>query len=461
MSPKPHDASRPASPPPSQLEDILARSTEPAPGVGVLSSNNRDIWARDFLHLSSTPANAALLQTIHSAAFVLCLDPARPDGLVDFSRHLWHGALGDTGVALENRWVDKPVNLVVFDDGKAGIMGEHSVMDGTPTVTLCDVALDLLADPAFDHGAAPSSSSASAAQPEQLKWAVDDTTRRAISEASAALRTLVTAHAMGAHQTAYGKRAIKAFGVSPDSWAQMIVQLAFARLGEKTGVPRAGGTYEAATTRRFLKGRTEAIRVVSTESDAWVASMLDTSASDEARRALFAKAGAKHVERAKAAGKAQGVDRHLLGLKKVLREGEALPEVFGDALVGRSSYWVLSTSAVFSKHFGPYGWGEVGWLSFAYSDESNASLLQVVPDGFGVAYMTGFDGMHLHFAPSFLESRQKADAVACVADYLQFTVTSRTDMPNTQFVAEIERAAKDLYDLFSRTGAGAGAKAKL
>lgn len=33
------------------------------------------------------------------------------------------------------------------------------------------------------------------------------------------------------------------------------------------------------------------------------------------------------------------------------------------------------------------------------------------------------------------------------ADFLQFTVTSRVEMPNAEFCAEIEQAAKDMYDL--------------
>ena len=33
--------------------------------------------------------------------------------------------------------------------------------------------------------------------------------------------------------------------------------------------------------------------------------------------------------------------------------------LFDDPVYKRSSHWALSTSAVFSKHFGPYGWGEV------------------------------------------------------------------------------------------------------
>lgn len=69
-------------------------------------------------------------------------------------------------------------------------------------------------------------------------------------------------------------------------------------------------------------------------------------------------------------------------------------------------------------------------------------VAQVVPDGFGVAYMTGFDGefyeiLHLHVNSSLLLE----------TDRLQYTVTSRKEMPNTRFCAEIARAAKDLYDL--------------
>jgi carnitine O-acetyltransferase len=48
-----------------------------------------------------------------------------------------------------------------------------------------------------------------------------------------------------------------------------------------------------------------------------------------------------------------------VGLKKLLQEGEEVPALFSDPVFARSSKWVLSTSAVFSKHFPVYGWGEV------------------------------------------------------------------------------------------------------
>jgi hypothetical protein len=47
------------------------------------------------------------------------------------------------------------------------------------------------------------------------------------------------------------------------------------------------------------------------------------------------------------------------GLRKVLKEGESVPEIFEDPVVKRGSRWALSTSALFSKHLREYGWGEV------------------------------------------------------------------------------------------------------
>ncbi|KAG6833240.1 hypothetical protein H0H87_009861 [Tephrocybe sp. NHM501043] len=389
-----------------QINYIYENSNGVYPGVGVLTASNRDVWAMDYGTLSSSAHNAKILTTIQSAAFVISLEAYNPTTPVQHSRALWHGSVVDgVPTGLRTRWVDKPVEFIVYDNAVAGLMGEHSVMDGTPTVRLCDDVLDMLANPAFDHGSPASSSSF---VPTPLDWQITPAITEAIAKADAAAIELIESQELGFLLTPYGKAAIKKFGVSPDSWAQMIVQLAYRRL---IGVhQRVGGTYEAATTRKFDKGRTEAIRVVTSESDAWVASMDNSNIGNDERRKLFTAATKKHVELAKNAGNGLGVDRHLFGLKKLLKDGEEVPELFSDPVFLRSSYWVLSTSAIFSKHFPVYGWGEV------------------VPDGFGVAYMTGYD------------------------DRLQYTITSRKEMPNARFCEEISRAAKDLYDLFSDAG---------
>lgn len=235
---------------------------------------------------------------------------------------------------------------------------------------MCDQVVRMIKDPTFDPG-----SETSTAIPMALDFHVTPQTERAINDATVAAFELVDSQTMSCHHTKYGKAAIKKFQTSPDSWAQMIIQLAYARLLRSLSRQRQGGTYESAATRMFYKGRTEVIRTVSFESDAFVESMLDPRASLSQRKTLFKEAAKKHIETAKAAGSAQGIDRHLLGLKKMMEKDEVgSVALFEDPVFKRSQHWVLSTSAVFSGIFEAYGWGEV------------------VPDGFGVAYMTGFDG---------------------------------------------------------------------
>lgn len=72
----------------------------------------------------------------------------------------------------------------------------------------------------------------------------------------------------------YGKSQIKKFGVSPDAFAQMAIQLAYFKM---YGVCRA--TYESSGTRKFRHGRTETGRSVSVESVAWVKAMQDPDVS--------------------------------------------------------------------------------------------------------------------------------------------------------------------------------------
>ncbi|KAF8512891.1 acyltransferase ChoActase/COT/CPT [Gautieria morchelliformis] len=356
-----------------QFKYIYNNTTGTHPGVGTLTSSDRDTWAKNYVLLAEDSHNATILREIHSAAFVVSLDTEQPDNVVDFSRALWHG--GVQGICLAT---------------DAGLVGEHSVMDGTPTARMCDEIVEDLHSVSYDHGC-PSSSTVP--PPQSFHWNITPTLSQAIMDATEAGKTLLSTQTLNYHLTRYGKAAIKAYGVSPDSWAQMIVQLAYHRL--------------AATTRRFLKGRTEAIRVASVESESWLCAMHDPTVDDATRKRLFTEATKVHIRDAKEAGKAQGVDRHLFGgLRKLVDEGEPTPALFSDPLYLRSSHWTLSTSAIWSKHFPVYGWGEV------------------VPDGFGVAYMTGYD------------------------DRLQFTVTSRKEMPNTRFVKEIAQAANDLRDLF-------------
>ena len=69
---------------------------------------------------------------------------------------------------------------------------------------------------------------------------------------------------------AFGKGLIKKCKVSPDSFIQMALQLAYYR-----DQGRHHLTYEASMTRLFREGRTETVRSCSIESSEWVKSMMN------------------------------------------------------------------------------------------------------------------------------------------------------------------------------------------
>jgi len=158
------------------------------------------------------------------------------------------------------------------------------------------------------------------------------------------------------HFQGYGKNLIKTFKASPDAWVQMIKQLAFYRLFSRPGI-----TYESCQTRKFLLGRTEVIRSASSEAKAFCLAMIDPKTSDSEREKLLRKAVTRHIQYSIWAADAQGVDRHMFGLRRLVKDGEEMPEVFKEEVFGRSSHWEMSTSQLSSKYLDGWGYGEGEW----------------------------------------------------------------------------------------------------
>ncbi|KAJ2690428.1 Carnitine O-acetyltransferase mitochondrial, partial [Coemansia spiralis] len=119
------------------LEQIIeAADSSAAVPVGLLTADGRDAWARNReLLLQAAPDNAAALDAIEASAFLVSLETDRPVTRDEFSRAIWHG----DG---RNRWFDKPCQFVVCDNARAGFCGEHSMMDGTPTLRLVEFVIE-------------------------------------------------------------------------------------------------------------------------------------------------------------------------------------------------------------------------------------------------------------------------------------------------------------------------------
>lgn len=328
-----------------------------APPVGVLTVANRDLWndARKKL-LAADPANEQTLRDIESAGFLVCLDDATPVTLEERARQYWHGDGS-------NRWFDKPLQFIINDNGTAGFMGEHSMMDGSPTHRVNDHLNNLIFNNKIDLSEKAVRSNLP--DPRPIGFKVNDAVQESINEATKEHRQQVGNHdlVVQAYQ-GYGKGLIKKFKCSPDAYVQMLIQLAYFKMYGKNRP-----TYESASTRKYKEGRTETIRSCSDDSTAFCKAHHDPSVPREEVVRLFRTALASHSKYTADAGDGRGVDRHLFGLKKLLQQGESLPELYQDPAYGYSSSWYLSTSQLSSEYFNGYGWS------------------QVIDDGFGIAYM--------------------------------------------------------------------------
>src|SRR5699024_8095127 len=144
----------------------------------------------------------------------------------------------------------KPLQFIVNENGTSGFMGEHSMMDGTQTHRLNDYVNDVIFNKKIDF---PEAVDQNIALPEQIKFNVNAEIQNSIDTAINDFNAVIGEHELSVWAfKGYGKGLIKKFKCSPDSYIQMILQLAYYK---KHGVNRP--TYEAAATRKYALGRTE------------------------------------------------------------------------------------------------------------------------------------------------------------------------------------------------------------
>ena len=318
--------------------------------VGHLTTLARSRWAdvrQQLIILSSD--NAESIDHIETALFCLCLDQAKPDSTLAASDQLLHG---DSA----NRWFDKSVSLVVFADGSAGINCEHCGLDGTTVVGFVD---ELHSGTTLERLVDPEGKSVDTPPFRTLQFKLNDSMRTEIAQAHAGFSALVSQTATTLFTfDKFGATHIKSLEVSPDAFAQIAFQLAHFRTKG-----RIGTTYESIATRTFERGRTEAMRVITAEIQAFISTMHDSEASREARIKAFRDAADKHVSRARECQNGQAPEQHLWQMQLIaLKEGEALgipekPALFDSPGWRTMRGDFLSTSSAGSKNCSVFGFG--------------------------------------------------------------------------------------------------------
>ncbi|WWD20394.1 hypothetical protein CI109_104870 [Kwoniella shandongensis] len=375
----------------SAVADAKSRKDkgEQADQIGVLTADERDNWVKNREHLILlSPTNRSTLNSISSSLIVLSLDPYTlpsvpsddPLRLPAVDAQVRNSASGIEGG--RNRWFDKAISLLVETNGRTGLMGEHSPVDALiPSIATEYVLGEPVDESQFSGAAVPSQGEGKGW--EKLDWVVDESIRSEIAECKVKNQKLINdSDASPLWWAEYGAEWIKKNAKqSPDAYIQQVLQLAWYK-----DQGYASATYETASTRMMLHGRTDVIRSLSSDSRNFVKAMLDSKADDNTRYALLTKACTAHNTLTRNSSAGQGYDRHLMGLKVQLRPGET-HALFEDELYAKSQEWKLSTSGLSAggKFMGT-GFG-AAW-----------------PDGYGINYLAG-----PHLVKFGIESKYSCD----------------------------------------------------
>ncbi|XP_971442.3 carnitine O-palmitoyltransferase 2, mitochondrial [Tribolium castaneum] len=326
--------------------------------IGVLTTLERNKWAT-IRHELAENGNEALLKTIDSALFHVCLDEETVGSdPYKITKQFLHadGA---------NRWFDKSFSLIVARDGAAAVNFEHAWGDGVAVLRYAqDIYNDAKNKPRVHPDTALTEDSS--CQVQRLEVHLNDHLRKCVDDAKNSYKTICDN--LDVNYTIFegiGKDTCKKSQVSPDAIMQLAFQVAYHKINGLFV-----STYESCSTSAFKHGRTEAIRPCTTATkDVTLAINALNKPPVAQLKKMIQECSTIHNRLIKEAAMGQGFDRHLFALKSMGEKNDIKSNIFDDPEYSHMGYDILSTStlnspAIFAGGFGP-----------------------VVPEGFGLGYV--------------------------------------------------------------------------
>ncbi|KAI8130847.1 hypothetical protein FF38_04977 [Lucilia cuprina] len=349
--------------------------------VPVLTHDDRTSWAENRTRLLElSPNNKDTLKLIESSCVVLVLDENEPRDYAEISQAAVYGDY-------HSKWGDRSSTLISYKNGKFACVGEHSCYDGTVSVSyILFIQLSLIEEPEPNWD---ESSLMPLVPIREIKFVLNDKLRSEIERVKQACdergHDVLITHELFED---YGKEYIKTCKLHPDSFVQVIMQLAYTQMHEEIA-----STYETALMRHYYNGRTETLRSCTNEVYNFIQIARNINSSNEEIVKAFRKAVNHHNHMMNEARKGHGIDRHLFGLWCIAYENKVdIPDFYSDPLYlksGGGGNFVLSTSTL--------GYSvNVGFVA------------PMVLDGYGVFYT--ITGEHIFIQTSAFRDSQKTSA---------------------------------------------------
>uniref|UniRef100_A0A672Z892 Carnitine O-acetyltransferase b n=1 Tax=Sphaeramia orbicularis TaxID=375764 RepID=A0A672Z892_9TELE len=333
--------------------------------MGILTSEHRHTWGEAYNRLLRDKINKESVRAIETGLFSLCLDS--PVMRISDEKYasrkaaqVLHG--GGTFSNSGNRWFDKTLQFVVGEDGSWGLLYEQATAEGPPIATLLHHIQESKESP-----------SGPTAMPKKLYFYIDKEIKRDIELAKQNLDILINDLDVNVFNfKKFGKELPKKHKMSPNSFIQVALQLAYYRVHNELCA-----ACDIASQRMFRGGRTEYIRSPTNQTLKFVMAISNPSVSEKLQ--LFREAVDAHTALTNQALKGHGIDRHLLGLKlQAIEQGLSIPKVFMDTAYGVATHWKLRTGQV------------------PANTDSVMCFGPLVPDGYAICYNPQAD--HVHFS---------------------------------------------------------------
>ena len=369
---------------------------------GVFTSLPRRQWAKIRMDLSQVAKNEEYLCILDSALFVLVLDEYIPKNLNDAAMNMLHGSYqlesetvddGTTNTyqvgSCLNRWYDK-LQIIVCGDGTAGINFEHSAIDGhTALRVVSDIYAETVVQFAHSimqsvqaHGKIPHVIQAEVQRaattldskglpsinvlPKKMEFVIPEDIEAKIHFAETALGDQIVASRTAVlEHTDFGRLLITGNDLSPDSFVQMSIILAYYKVYGKMVC-----AYEPVLTKMFYHGRTEAMRPATMRAKELCEIFFNKGTTNHQKLAALRRATLLHTQFVQECARGKGVDRHLFALKCIAeRNNLPIPPFFESEPWKVLTHTILSTSNCGNPSLRLFGFGPV------------------VEDGLGIGYI--------------------------------------------------------------------------
>ncbi|KAJ8273796.1 hypothetical protein GJAV_G00105610 [Gymnothorax javanicus] len=269
-----------------------------------------------------------------------------------------------------NRWFDKTLQFVVGEDGSFGLLYEQSTAEGPPISTLLSHVMEYCQKP--EQVRAPL---VPLPLPKKLYFYFDSEIKRDIEHAKQNLGILINDLDISCFIfKKFGKDFPKQVNLSPNSFIQVALQLAYHRVHNEVCA-----SCDAASLRFFRGGRTEIIRSPTVQTLQFLGAVDDPSITREVKVDMLRQAVDSHSILTDQALRGHGIDQHLLGLKlQAIEERTSVPRLFMDTAYGLATHFKLRTGQV------------------PTNTDSILCFGPLVPDGYAVCYNPQLD--HVHFS---------------------------------------------------------------